>query len=639
MRRVHVFRLFSTMAITIVVIGGMTLALGTRTASAVPTPTASCNFNGHPNNSYLPGITPGGSISITCTGLPHSTSVVIAEASPLAALIPSSDEIDEADLNAIKFVTSTPAGTLPAGTTFPVPMTFAATDTNAACPPTAAQINAGLVGCAIAVAELTGTDFGDALLDYTGQPKPAAPTLALGSTSAKAGDQVTVFNGAGTGDWWGDAYSNTNLSSSDINVGGLRSGSATASIAAAKYPVITKGKKTIFGPLTPPALGGEFTVPCGVTGHQTVNVTEPNTTPVAGTISASASLVVLPGTTPAVTALSPTNGPDGGGTSVMISGCNFTGTQAVNFGAKPAASFHVNSDTSITAVSPAGTGMVHVVVTGPGGSSSSTSAASEFKYGFLGYDLAGSDGGTFSFGDAVNFGSLPGLGVKPAAPIVGMAPTATGHGYWLVGADGGVYAFGDAKYYGSLPGVGIKPASPIVGIATTADGGGYWLAGADGGVYGFGDAKYHGSLPGLKVTPNKPIVGIVSPNAGGYWLVGADGGTFAFGDARDLGSLPGLGVRPAAPIVGISLTTDSEGYWLVGADGGTFAFGDARDLGSLPGLGITPNKPIVGIVTLDNSGYWLVGADGGVYSFGDAKFFGSFGDRTLAAPIVGADLA
>ncbi|MHB8437684.1 MAG: hypothetical protein ACYDD4_00770, partial [Acidimicrobiales bacterium] len=67
-------------------------------------------------------------------------------------------------------------------------------------------------------------------------------------------------------------------------------------------------------------------------------------------------------------------------------------------------------------------------------------------------------------------GSLPGMGIKPGAPIVGIAPTANGQGYWLVGADGGVFAFGDAVFDGSLPGMGIKPGAPIVGIAPTVNG-------------------------------------------------------------------------------------------------------------------------------------------------------------------------
>ncbi|RZM11631.1 MAG: hypothetical protein EOO88_46625, partial [Pedobacter sp.] len=61
---------------------------------------------------------------------------------------------------------------------------------------------------------------------------------------------------------------------------------------------------------------------------------------------------------PTVTALSPTSGPTGGGTSVTIMGTNFTGATAVTFGATAATGFTVNSATQITATAPAGTGTV-----------------------------------------------------------------------------------------------------------------------------------------------------------------------------------------------------------------------------------------------------------------------------------------
>jgi hypothetical protein len=187
-------------------------------------------------------------------------------------------------------------------------------------------------------------------------------------------------------------------------------------------------------------------------------------------------LTVLPGTKPAVTSISPTRGPSGGGTSVNISGCNFTGATAVDFGTAPATNFAVVSDTSITATAPAGSGTVQITVT-KAGQTSSTSVATAFTYGFQGYDLVGGDGGVFAFGDAKSHGSLPGLGITPAKPIVGDAVTTDGAGYWLAGADGGVFAFGDAKSYGSLPGLGITPAKPIVGIASPGTGG-YWLVGS-----------------------------------------------------------------------------------------------------------------------------------------------------------------
>lgn len=74
-----------------------------------------------------------------------------------------------------------------------------------------------------------------------------------------------------------------------------------------------------------------------------------------------------------------------------------------------------------------------------------------------------------------------------------IAATPDGHGYWLAQASGGVYSFGGAHFYGSLPGIGVEPAGPVVGMAATPDGKGYWLVSAGGGVYVFGDAGFYGS--------------------------------------------------------------------------------------------------------------------------------------------------
>ena len=77
--------------------------------------------------------------------------------------------------------------------------------------------------------------------------------------------------------------------------------------------------------------------------------------------------------------------------------------------------------------------------------------------------------------------------------VSGGAMTSSGKGIWEAGTDGGVFTFGDAGFFGSLPGRGAAPAAPIVGMARTPGGGGYWLVGADGGVFTFGDAGFHGS--------------------------------------------------------------------------------------------------------------------------------------------------
>lgn len=279
--------------------------------------------------------------------------------------------------------------------------------------------------------------------------------------------------------------------------------------------------------------------------------------------------------------------------------------------------------------------------------------------------------GTWSFGipscgtaaPQVDFqvtGSAP-----PPSSFTAMAPSPDGKGYWLSQAQGGVFSYGDARFYGSLPGEGLAPTAPITAMAA-APGGGYWLAGADGGVFAFGNARYYGSLPAEHITPAGSVVGITAtPDGGGYWLVGADGGVFAFGDAAYSGStnngvprvallgtadghgyvLPsstgqapavyghastsfsgeaGSGPMPLdALVTAAAMAPGANGYWLAGADGGVFAFGSAPFDGSLPSAGITPAAPITAMAAAAGGGYWLLGADGGVFAFGDAQFYGS----------------
>jgi hypothetical protein len=83
--------------------------------------------------------------------------------------------------------------------------------------------------------------------------------------------------------------------------------------------------------------------------------------------------------TPSVTRISPTSGPAAGGTTVTITGVQLGGATGVNFGLIPAASFTIVSNTTLTAVSPAGVGVVHVTVTTPAGQTA-TVAADRFTY-------------------------------------------------------------------------------------------------------------------------------------------------------------------------------------------------------------------------------------------------------------------
>ena len=67
-------------------------------------------------------------------------------------------------------------------------------------------------------------------------------------------------------------------------------------------------------------------------------------------------------TAPALTAIEPSSGPSSGGTKVTITGRGLSDTSVVMFGATPALSLAVVNDTLISAVSPAASGVVEVVI-------------------------------------------------------------------------------------------------------------------------------------------------------------------------------------------------------------------------------------------------------------------------------------
>ena len=152
---------------------------------------------------------------------------------------------------------------------------------------------------------------------------------------------------------------------------------------------------------------------------------------------------VLP---PTVTSISPETGPAAGGTAVTITGTNLAeaGT-AVHFGSSSAASITVDSQSSITAVSPIGKpgATVDVTVTTLGGTSL-TSAADRFRYlqrapllvnavspssgPLIGGSLVRITGHAFIGTTAVHFGSASATSftVKSENTITAIAPAGTG---------------------------------------------------------------------------------------------------------------------------------------------------------------------------------------------------------------------
>lgn len=84
---------------------------------------------------------------------------------------------------------------------------------------------------------------------------------------------------------------------------------------------------------------------------------------------------------PAIASIAPNFGPIAGGTTVVVTGTNLASASAVKFGATPATSFTVESDTQITAIAPpsTATGTVDVTATTIAGTSPLT-RGDQFTY-------------------------------------------------------------------------------------------------------------------------------------------------------------------------------------------------------------------------------------------------------------------
>jgi hypothetical protein len=144
-----------------------------------------------------------------------------------------------------------------------------------------------------------------------------------------------------------------------VSISGTMLSGATAVFFGGQQAVITSDTPTLIVATSPSGTG---TVDITV-------VTSRGISPTSGSIQ-----FTYNGVTPVVSGLSPNSGTDAGGDAITISGSYFTGATAVSFGGAAAASFTVDSDTQITAVTPADTGTVDVTVTGPHGTSSTSSA-------------------------------------------------------------------------------------------------------------------------------------------------------------------------------------------------------------------------------------------------------------------------
>ena len=223
-------------------------------------------------------------------------------------------------------------------------------------------------------------------------------------------------------------------------------------------------------------------VPAGVDGNtvQVMVMTDSGTSP---NTSADDFTYQYPyGILPNVSYISPNNGPSTGSTTVYIHGANFTADSVVYFGVVAALSVTVNSDTLITAVSPAGTAgsTVPVSVTNYIGTSSETSA-DDFTYyavsarptissispnrGWEGDTVTITGTGFDGANLAVYFGSVPATSVTYVSPneLIVVVPAGTNGTTVLVSVatDDGVSANSRANRFlywnGSGPGFPFYP--------------------------------------------------------------------------------------------------------------------------------------------------------------------------------------
>ncbi|UGQ35176.1 putative Ig domain-containing protein [Janthinobacterium sp. PLB04] len=179
---------------------------------------------------------------------------------------------------------------------------------------------------------------------------------------------------------------------------------------------------------------------------------------------------------PAITSISPTAGPLGGGTTVSINGSDLTGATAVTFGGVAATGYTVNGASQITATAPPGTGTVDVRVTTAGGTSAIV-GADKFTYAavpvvssisptagpLVGGTTVTINGSDLTGATAVTFGGVAATGytVNNASQITATAPAGTGTVDVRVTTAGGtsVIAGADKFTYAAVPVVsGISPS-------------------------------------------------------------------------------------------------------------------------------------------------------------------------------------
>ncbi|MGW5443166.1 IPT/TIG domain-containing protein [Streptomyces asiaticus] len=311
---------------------------------------------------------PGGGTPVTLTGsnFTQATTVRFGPNYALSYTVVSATQITAVappGSGTVQITVTTPAGTSN-GVAFGYVAAPTLTAISPASGPTAGGTTVTLTGTNLLGA--TAVRFG--AVNATSFTVVSATQITAVAPAGSGTVQVTVTGPGGTSN--GVSYSYvavaapvlTSVSPAQGPVGGgntvTLSGSGLMGATAVRFGAVNATSFTVVSATQITAV-----VPSG-SGTVQVTVTGP------GGTSNGVSYAYVAVAAPALTSVSPGQGPVGGGNTVMLSGSGLTGVTAVTFGSTPALSFTVASATQITAVAPPGAaGPVQITVTGPGGTS------------------------------------------------------------------------------------------------------------------------------------------------------------------------------------------------------------------------------------------------------------------------------
>lgn len=314
---------------------------------------------------------------------------------------------------------------------------------------------------------------------------------------------------------------------------------------------------------------------------------------------------------PVIGAISSTSGSASGGASVVITGTNFTGATGVIFGGIAARSFVVNSNTQISAVTPASASSVAIVqVITPGGTANSASS-----YTFVTAPTVSSltpNNGTTSGGTAVTINGTNLVGVTTvlfgtvaatsfsvisATQIVAIAPAVIAGVVNVTVTNAGGSATGAYTYSAAAP--SIAALSPVSG--TSAGGTSVVITGTN--FIGTTAVTFGGvSATSFQINSATQITALTPPRAPGSVTVAVvtPGGTITTNFTYS--SLPtATTLSPTSGTTSGGVTVSINGTNFIGATGVTFGGTNAASFIVISATQITAVTPArtAGAITVD----------------------------------------